>query len=76
MSLNIDPQIEHDLAELAGMKNISVNTLLREFTVDQKRYWKERAEDKARLEKLKKGGGIAHNDMMDWVDNLATGKTE
>ena len=32
MNIEIDPKIERDLTELAVLKNISVNALLREFT--------------------------------------------
>ena len=63
MSLNIDPNIERDLTELAGLQNVSVNALLREFTAAQKRYWKERAEDMARLEYAKQNGGVSQDEM-------------
>ncbi len=36
MSIDLDPKTEHDLSELAGLRNMSVNALLREFTLEQK----------------------------------------
>ena len=70
MSLNIDPNIERDLTELAGLQNVSVNALLREFTAEQKRYWKERAEDMARLENVKQNGGVTQGEMKVRFDEL------
>ncbi len=70
MSLNIDPNIERDLTELAGLQNVSVNALLREFTAEQKRYWKERAEDMARLENAKQNGGVSQDEMKAHFDEL------
>ena len=70
MSLNIDPNIERDLAELAGLKNVSVNALLREFTTEQKRYWKERAEDMTRLDNVKKNGGVSQDKMEAHFEDL------
>ena len=59
MSIEIDPKTERDLTELAVLKNMSVHALLREFTADQKRYWKERAEDQASLEAMENGDYIS-----------------
>jgi len=70
MSLNIDPQIEHDLAKLAGMKNISVNALLREFTAEQKRYWQERTEDAASLNAMENGEFIDQETMLAKMDTM------
>jgi len=76
MSLEIDPQIEKDLTQLANMKNVSVNGLLREFTVKQKQYFIDLDEDMRRLDAMKKDGGIPHDEMMDWLEDLAQGKAK
>ncbi len=70
MSLNIDPQIEHDLVTLAGMKNISVNALLREFTDEQKRYWQERTEDAASLNAMENDEFIDQDTMGAKIDTM------
>tara|TARA_A100001391_G_C5042374_1_gene271264 strand:- start:868 stop:1116 length:249 start_codon:yes stop_codon:yes gene_type:complete len=70
MSIEIDPKVERDLTELAGIKNMSVNALLREFTADQKRYWKERAEDMASLEAMKNGDYISQDAMFSKMDKM------
>jgi hypothetical protein len=70
MSIEIDPKVERDLTELAGIKNMSVNALLREFTTDQKRYWKERAEDMASLEAMKNGDYISQDAMFSKMDKM------
>lgn len=33
-----------------------------------------KAENNVRLNDMKENGGIQHDDMMDWLDNLAAGK--
>ena len=70
MSIEIDPKIERDLTELAVLKNMSVNALLREFTADQKRYWKERAEDQASLDAMKNGDYISQDAMLSKMDDM------
>ena len=70
MSIEIDPKIERDLTELAVLKNMSVNALLREFTADQKRYWKEWAEDQASLEAMEKGDYISQDAMFSKIDKM------
>ena len=70
MSLDLDPSVEHDLSELAALKNVSVNALLREFTAEQKRYWKERAADEQRLADMREGGGVSQEDMSAHFDDL------
>jgi len=75
MSLNIDPTIERDLAELAGMKKVTVNALLREFTADQKRYWQERSEDADSIEAMHSGDFIDQETMLDKI-NAMIGQTQ
>ena len=70
MSIEIDPKIERDLTELAVLKNMSVNALLREFTIEQKRYWKERAEDQASLEAMENGDYISQDAMLSKMDKM------
>ncbi|MCB1731572.1 MAG: hypothetical protein KDI21_13945 [Halieaceae bacterium] len=71
MSIEIDPKVERDLTELAGIKNMSVNALLREFTAEQKRYWKERREDMAAIEKFRATGeGISQDEMFSKMDRM------
>ena len=70
MSIEIDPKIERDLTELAVLKNMSVNALLREFTAGQKRYWKERAEDQASLEAMENGDYISQHAMFSKMDKM------
>lgn len=70
MSIKIDPKIERDLSELAALKNMYVNALLREFTADQKRYWKERAEDQASLEAMENGDYISQDAMFSKMDDM------
>ena len=70
MSIEIDPKIERDLTELAVLKNMSVNALLREFTAEQKRYWKERAEDQASLEAMENGDYISQDAMFSKMDTM------
>ena len=70
MSIEIDPKIERDLTELAVLKNMSVNALLREFTAEQKRYWKERAEDQASLEAMENGDYISQDAMFSKMDKM------
>ena len=41
---------------------------------EQARYWCNRIEDARRLKNMKKTGGIAHDEMMDWLDDLAAGR--
>jgi predicted transcriptional regulator len=70
MSIEIDPKIERDLTELAVLNNMSVNALLREFTIEQKRYWKERAEDQASLEAMENGDYISQDAMFSKMDKM------
>lgn len=70
MSIEIDPKIERELTELAVLNNMSVNDLLREFTADQKRYWKERAEDQASLEAMENGDYISQDVMFSKADKM------
>lgn len=70
MSLNIDPQIERDLSKLADMRNITVNALLRDFTAEQKRYWRERSEDADSLDAMQKGEFIDQGTMLSKMDGL------
>ena len=70
MSIEIDPKIERELTELAVLNNMSVNDLLREFTADQKRYWKERAEDQASLEAMENGDYISQDVMFSKSDKM------
>ena len=70
MSIEIDPKIERDLTELAVLKNMSVNALLREFTAEQKRYWKERAEDQASLAAMENGDYISQDVMFSKMDKM------
>ena len=70
MSTKIDPKIERDLTELAVLKNMSVNALLREFAADLKRYWKERAEDQASLEAMENGDYISQDAMFSKMDKM------
>ena len=37
-------------------------------------YHTEKAEDMERLADVKENGGIPHDEMMDWLDDLAAGK--
>lgn len=70
MSIEIDPKIERELTELAVLNNMSVNDLLREFTADQKRYWKERAEDMASLKAMENGDYISQDAMFSKMDKM------
>jgi predicted transcriptional regulator len=70
VSIEIDPKIERDLTELAFLKDKSVNALLREFTANQKRYWKERAEDQASLEAMENGDCISQDAMFSKMDKM------
>ena len=74
MSLDIDPKVERDLTKLADMQNVTVNVLLREFTAKQRKYLEGLNQDMQRLEEMKKDGGIPHDEMIDWLEDLATGK--
>ena len=74
MKIDIDAKTQQALTEIAALRNISVDDLLSEFAAKEKRYWEERAEDLARLETMKQRGGITHNDMMTWLEDLAIGK--
>lgn len=75
MSLKIDPKVERDLARLADMQNVTVNSLLREYTIKQAKYWEDLNEDMKRFDHIKKKGGIPHDEMMDWLEGLASGKS-
>lgn len=70
MSLEIDPQIERDLSKLADLKNISVNTLLRDFTAEQKRYWEERTEDMDSLKLMQNGEFVDQDTMLSKFDSM------
>jgi len=80
MKVDIDPQTESRLKEIAARGNASAERLAAEILAAQVRdeetvrYWQDRAEDAKRLENMKKTGGVAHDDMMDWLDDLAAGK--
>ena len=71
MSLPIDPHIEQELTVLAGFRNLSINDLLREFIVDQRRYLQEREEDEAILCAMQEGDFITQDDMFDKLNRLA-----
>lgn len=80
MEIKVDPQTENRLKEIAASANASPEALAAEILAAQikdqaqARYWQERAEDAKRLENMKKSGGLAHDEMMDWLDDLAAGK--
>ena len=61
---------ERDLAELAGMRKVTVNALLREFTADQKRYWQERAEDAEGVKAMQNGEFIDQETMLEKFDTM------
>ena len=74
MKLDIDDKTEQALIELAELRNVSVPSLLHDFIVKETNYYRERMDDAQRLKNMKQNGGIAHEEMMDWLDDLAVGK--
>lgn len=70
MSIDIDRKTEQDLTELAALKNVSVNALLREFAQQEKQYLEERAGDAEALKTMQAGRSISHADMKTHIQGL------
>ncbi len=78
MKVEIDQQTEDRLKEIAAVSNLSPEALAAEILLqqtqnkDQVQYWREHAEDNATLKAMKKGDFVEHNDMMNFLDDLAS----
>ncbi len=77
MKVDIDPQTESRLREIAACGNASPEALAAEILAaqiqdrGQARYWQERAEDMAALEAMKKGEYISQEEMFAKLDQMA-----
>lgn len=70
MSMNIDPNVEKDLADLAVFRGITVSDMLAEYTAKEKEYWYQRSEDLKALESPKNGHSISHDEMKAYFQKL------
>jgi len=77
MKIDIDPQTESRLKEIAASGNASPEALAAEIIAaqiqdqHQARYWQERAEDMAAFDAMKKGEYISQEEMFAKLDQLA-----
>ena len=74
MNIQLDDKTIELLAAVAALHNIPTEELAEEWLRDAINYHTEKAEDMERLADVKENGGIAHDEMMDWLDDLAAGK--
>ncbi len=70
MDIQLDNETREQLSALAVLHNMSTDDLVAKWV----RREAVKAENLERLEEMKKNGGIPHNEMMDWLDDLAAGK--
>ena len=78
MDINIDDKTAAHLQAIADHQNKPPELVAAEWLsqVSQQRFIADqtREDDMQRLAAMKANGGIPHDDMMDWLDDLAAGK--
>ena len=74
MQINLDDKTKARLSTVAAMKKTSPEAVAAELLRQASKYHAERAEDEQRLANLRETGGIPHDEMMHWLDDLATGQ--
>ncbi len=78
MDIELTKETEANLAAVAALKEMQPEALAAQMLEEQVRrlalFERERTEDMDRLENMKNSGGVAHDDMMNWLEGLSTGK--
>lgn len=70
MDIQLDNETIEQLSALAVLNNMSTDALVAKWV----RREAVKAENLERLSEMKKNGGIPHDEMMDWLDDLTAGK--
>lgn len=68
--MNIKPQTEQALMEIASLKGVSLDMLLHDFVSKESRQLRERAEDDQRLAGARQNGGMTHDEMKSHFETL------
>ena len=74
LDIQLDDKTIERLLAVAALQNISTEKLAAEWLRNASKREVEKAEAIARNADMEKNGGIPHDEMMDWVDDLAAGK--
>ncbi len=78
MHIELTKETEAKLAALAELKEMSPEALATQMLEAQAQklamFEREKIDDIKRLESMKNNGGVDHDDMMDWLDDLSAGK--
>ncbi len=74
MNIQLDDKTIGRLAAVAALRNIPTEELVKEWFRDAINYHTEKAEEMKRLADVNENGSIAHDEMMDWLDDLNAGK--
>ncbi len=78
MDIELTKETEANLAAVAALKEMQPEALAAQMLEEQARrlalFEREKSEDMERLQNMDNNGGIAHDDMMDWLDDLSAGK--
>lgn len=73
MEIHLDEQTKARISDLAAMRNVKPEQLAAEWLAQVSKHQAEGAEDLQRLAGVRDDGGIPHDDMMTWLDELAAG---
>ena len=75
MNIQIDDKTLERLSTLAAIQNTSVEILAAAWLKQASKHHAEKTDDLERLKRMKAEGGIEHDDMMLWLNNLTIGKS-
>lgn len=74
MQITLDSKTKARLSVVAAIQNTSPEEVATELLRQASKYHAERVEDQQRLDSMRKTGGVPHNEMMGWLDDLASGQ--